>query len=72
MKDYSELALFGKTISTALLMIGYILLGHSLGRKLVESGRPSWTHPLLVVLGTVIGAHQMIIAMREMIRKIKK
>ena len=72
MNNYSELMLFGKVVSSALLVVGYILLGYYLGRKLIENGYPPWTQPALVVLGAAIGAHQMVIVVREMISKVKK
>jgi surface polysaccharide O-acyltransferase-like enzyme len=72
MKSYSDLVLFGKVVSTALLVVGYILLGYYIGRKFIENGYPSWTQISLMLLGAVVGAHQMFLVMREMIRKIKK
>ena len=72
MRSYSDLLLFGKVVSTALLVVGYILVGYFIGRKMVKNGYPSWTHPVLMVVGAAIGLHQMFLVMREMIRKIKK
>lgn len=72
MKNYADLVLFGKVVSTALLVVGYILLGYYLGRKLVENGYPSWTHPALMLVGAIIGTHQMYYVMMELIRKVNK
>lgn len=72
MKSSSDLVLFGKVVSTTLLVVGYILIGYYLGRKLIENGYPSWTQISLMFLGAAVGAHQMFLVIREMIRKIKK
>ncbi|NCC62097.1 MAG: hypothetical protein EOM12_14415 [Verrucomicrobiae bacterium] len=72
MKNYADLILFGKVVSTALLVVGYILLGYYLGRRLVDNGYPSWTHPALMLVGAIVGTHQMYFVIRELIHKINK
>jgi hypothetical protein len=53
-----DFAAFGRVLSSALLLCGFIILGVVGGRALVERGYPEWTLHAATVLGTFFGAWQ--------------
>ncbi|HPI97680.1 MAG TPA: hypothetical protein PLV56_02960 [Synergistales bacterium] len=57
-KGWSDLLAYGKVVSTALLICGYIVLGFMVGQKLVNKGYPSWITIVLSVCGAFFGIWQ--------------
>ena len=55
---YSDVVLFVKVVSSALLVGGYIVAGYAIGKKLTSSGYPSWTQAVLSLAGALLGMHQ--------------
>lgn len=71
MKGYKDLLLFGKVLSIAFLVSGYVILGFFAGRKLQEMGYPAWTRAACTIIGAAIGIHQGYHLLKEIIHKIK-
>jgi len=57
-KEFGDIFYFGRIISIALLICGYIVLGIILGRKLVEKGFPEWVLLVCVVFAAFFGLSQ--------------
>ena len=53
-----DLAAFGRVLSSALLLCGFIILGVVGGRALVQRGYPEWTLHVATIFGTFFGAWQ--------------
>ncbi len=68
-KMYEDFLAFGKVISAALLLCGFVVLGLVAGKKLEASGKPGWVVPVLVLLGGVVGAWQAWLFLRQSWRK---
>jgi len=57
-RSLSDLMTFGKVVSSALLICGYIVLGVILGKKLVSYGFADYFILILAFLGALIGLWQ--------------
>lgn len=68
-KVYEDFLAFGKVISAALLLCGFVILGLVLGRKLEAAGRPGWVVPVMVLFGGAVGAWQAWVFVRGSWRK---
>jgi len=68
-KMYEDFLAFGKVISAALLLCGFVVLGLVVGKKLEAAGKPDWVVPVLVLLGGAIGAWQAWLFLRQSWRK---
>jgi len=70
-KGLSDLFAFGKVISAALLICGYIVFGLILGQKLVARGYPSVTTILLAAAGALVGVWQSWLWLRQVWKQTK-
>jgi uncharacterized SAM-binding protein YcdF (DUF218 family) len=68
-KIYEDFLAFGRVISAALLLCGFVVLGLLLGKNLEAKGQPEWVVPFMVILGGVLGAWQAWIFLRESWKK---
>lgn len=57
-RSFNDLMTFGKVISSALLICGYIVLGFVIGKKMVERGFPDWIIMILAFSGALLGLWQ--------------
>jgi len=55
---YDDFLVFGKVISSALLICGYIVLGLLIAKKLIINGYPDWIIFVLPLAGALIGIWQ--------------
>ncbi|HCA40346.1 MAG TPA: hypothetical protein DEP01_01765 [Aminobacterium sp.] len=72
MKGLEDLLLFGKVISTALLIAGYIFLGYWIGRWLFSRGYPDTVIIGCTLLGAIIGLWQGWLYLKQIWRKNKR
>lgn len=64
-RGWSDLFAFGRVVSAALLICGYIVLGFLVGQKLTQKGYPSWITLLLGLAGALFGIWQAWIWVRS-------
>jgi len=57
-KGFEDFMVFGKVISAALVLCGFLVLGLLIGRKLEGVGWPGWIVPLCAAGGAFLGAWQ--------------
>ncbi len=68
-KPYEDFLAFGKVISAALLLCGFVVLGLLVGKKLEAAGWSGWFVPVLVLSGGAVGAWQAWIFLRQSWKK---
>lgn len=69
MKGIDDLIVYGKILSTGILIGGYAFLGVLGARYLVKAGYPEWLNVALPLLTTVFGIYQGWMFIRETLRK---
>ncbi|NLB83498.1 MAG: hypothetical protein GX791_04555 [Synergistaceae bacterium] len=69
MKRIEDILLFGKIISTAFLIGGYIFFGLLAGKKLSSMGYPEWLEIALPLLMAAIGLWQGWLYLRNILQK---
>lgn len=57
-KGMQDLMTFGRVISAAILVCGYLLLGVFLGRQLIQRGFPQWVAVILFFVAAFFGLWQ--------------
>lgn len=67
-----DLIVFGKIISVAFLIGGFIFLGHLVGGYCIDKGCPEWSRSAGMAAGAVIGLYQAWMVIRSIIQDIKK
>lgn len=67
-----DLIVFGKIISVAFLIGGFIFLGHLVGGYCIEKGCPEWSRTAGMTAGAAIGLHQAWMVIRSIIQDIKR
>ncbi|EFC90989.1 hypothetical protein Dpep_0963 [Dethiosulfovibrio peptidovorans DSM 11002] len=67
--DLSDLVVFGKIVSLALLFGGYVLMGLYLGRYLMRQGYPDWTLSACTIGGTIIGILHGVYGVKDVLNK---
>jgi hypothetical protein len=68
-KIYGDFLAFGKVVSAALLLCGFVVLGLVTGKKLEAAGKPGWVVPVLILLGGALGAWQAWAFLRQSWKK---
>lgn len=68
-KGVQDLVSFGRIVSAALLICGYVVFGVLIGRKLVEKGYPHWMLLLCASAGAVFGLWQGWLMIKGIIKK---
>jgi len=66
-----DFLVFGKVISAALVLCGFLVLGLLVGRRLEGAGWPGWIVPACAACGAILGAWQAWIFMKQSWRKDK-
>ena len=69
MKGMSDLLLYGKIMSTAFLIGGYMFFGLLAGKKLSSMGYPEWLEMALPLLMAAVGLWQGWLYLRNILRK---
>ena len=67
-----DFIVFGKIISVAFLIGGFIFLGHLVGGYCLEEGGQEWSRSLGLTAGAVIGLHQAWMVIRSIIQDMKQ
>jgi hypothetical protein len=67
-----DFIVFGKIISVAFLIGGFIFLGYLTGGYCVEKGCPEWSGIAGMTAGAVIGLHQAWMVIRSIIQDMKR
>lgn len=57
-RSFEDFLVFGKVISAALVLCGFLVLGLLVGRRLEASGWPGWAVPVCAACGAFVGAWQ--------------
>ena len=68
-KRFEDLVYFGRIISSALLICGFVVLGMIIGKKLVEKGYPNWVILLCASLGALFGLWQAWLWITKIIKR---
>jgi hypothetical protein len=68
-KIYGDFLAFGKVVSAALLLCGFVVLGLMTGKKLEAAGKPGWVVPVLILVGGAVGAWQAWAFLRQSWKK---
>lgn len=68
-KGLEDLMVFGRVISAAILVCGYLLLGVYLGRQLVQRGFPEWVAVVLFFVAAFFGLWQGWVFVRTIWRR---
>lgn len=68
-KGLEDLSAFGRIISIALLICGYIILGVILGKKLIDKGFPDWILLVCVVFAALLGLSQGWVMLKRFLRR---
>ena len=68
-RTMADFVVFGKVVSTGLLIAGYMLLGAIVSRKLVERGWPDWVAVGGPTVMAVFGLTQGWAMMRHTLKK---
>ncbi len=68
-KRFEDLVYFGRIISSALLICGFVVLGLIIGQKLVERGYPNWVILLCALLGALFGLWQAWLWIKKLIKR---
>ena len=67
-----DIIVFGKIISVAFLIGGFIFLGYLVGGYCIDKGCPEWSRSLGMAAGAVIGLQQAWMVIRSIIEDMKK
>lgn len=70
-QSLQDLVAFGRIVSGALLICGYVVLGVYLGRQLVGRGWPDWSAVVLFCAAAIFGLWQGWIFVRPLWKKEK-
>ncbi len=66
-----DIIVFGKIVSVAFLIGGFIFLGHLLGGYCIEKGCPDWSRSVGMIIGAGIGLQQAWMVIRSIVRDMK-
>lgn len=69
MRNIQDYVMFGKIISAALLIAGYVILGVVVSHRLVERGWPEWVNMAGPALMAVFGLSQGWFLLRGFLRR---
>jgi len=68
-RSLEDFLAFGKVISAALVLCGFLILGLFIGRKLQAGGWPDWIVPAFSVFGALVGSWQAWIFVKQTWKK---